>query len=84
MNLPSSVVITGIDSMEMLDQALQAVRTFQPFTQDQLASLLAKTETAARRGEFEPFKTSSIFDATALNPAFLGDEPERLKALLPA
>ena len=84
MNLPSSVVITGIDSMEILDQALEAVRTFKPFTREQLASLLAKTATAARRGEFEPFKTSSLFDATALNPAFLGDEPERLKALLPA
>ncbi len=30
MNLPTSVVITGIDSMRILDQAFEAVRTFQP------------------------------------------------------
>jgi predicted aldo/keto reductase-like oxidoreductase len=83
-NLPTSVVITGIDSMQVLDQAFEAVRTFEPFTPEQVQSLLARTKTAAHRGEFEPFKTSSIYDATAQNPAFLGEEPERLKALLPA
>ncbi len=30
MNLPTSAVITGIDSMEILDQAFEAVRTFEP------------------------------------------------------
>ena len=33
--------------------------------------------------EFEPFKTSSVFDSTAQNPAWLGEEPERLRALMP-
>src|SRR5579871_1697083 len=32
LNLPASVVITGIDSMEILDQAFEAVRTFRPMT----------------------------------------------------
>ena len=32
LNLPTSVVITGIDSMEILDQAFEAAKTFKPFT----------------------------------------------------
>src|SRR5258705_1121250 len=64
LNLPTSVVIAGIDSMEILDQAFEAMRTFQPLTEQQLEALLAKTAAAAARGEFEPFKTTSIFDGT--------------------
>src|SRR5882672_2068390 len=59
LNLPTSVVITGVDSMEILDQAFEAVRTFQPFSDAALAALLSKTAKAAAHGEFEPFKTSS-------------------------
>jgi hypothetical protein len=47
-------------------------------------ALLARTAEAAARGPFEPFKTSSIFDATASNPDWLGDEPRRLRELMPA
>jgi aryl-alcohol dehydrogenase-like predicted oxidoreductase len=84
MNLPASVVIAGMDSMQILDQALEAVRTFKPLTDEEVRALLARTKAAAHRGEFEPFKTSSIYDATAQNPGLLGEEPERLKSLLPA
>ncbi|SEL74179.1 Predicted oxidoreductase of the aldo/keto reductase family [Stigmatella aurantiaca] len=83
LHLPTSVVITGVDKMEILDQAFEAARTFKPFTGEQLQALLAKTAKAAARGEFEPFKTSSIHDGTALNPKWLGEEPERLQALIP-
>ena len=83
LNLPTSVVITGIDSMAILDQACEAARTFKPMSEADLSALLAKTARAAARGEFEPFKTSSIFDGTAQNPAWLGEEPERLRNLLP-
>ena len=84
LNLPTSVVITGIDSMEILAQAFEAVRTFQPMTDEQVQALLAKTAAAGARGEFEPFKTSSIFDATAQHPAWLGEEPQRLQQLMSA
>jgi aryl-alcohol dehydrogenase-like predicted oxidoreductase len=77
LNLRTSVVITGIDSLKILDQALEAIRTFRPFGKDEIDQLLAKTETAAAAGRFEPFKTTAIFDATAQNPQWLG-EPERL------
>ena len=84
LNLPTSVVITGIDSMQILDQALGAAYAFRPMPEAEVAALLAKTENAARRGEFELFKTTSIFDATAQNPAWLGQEPERVQQVMPA
>jgi len=83
LNLPTSVVITGIDSMEILDQAIEAVRTFRPLTGQQLDALLAKTAAAASSGYFEPFKTSSIFDSTAHNPQWLGEEPPQIRQLMP-
>jgi aryl-alcohol dehydrogenase-like predicted oxidoreductase len=84
LNLPTSVVITGVDRMDILDQALEAVRTFRPLSEQALKSLLAKTAQAAARGEFEPFKTSSIFDSTAAHPEWLGEEPARIKELMPS
>jgi predicted aldo/keto reductase-like oxidoreductase len=72
LNLPTSVVITGMDSMKVLDQALEAVRTFKPMNQEQVAALLARTKTAAMTGKFEGFKTSIEFDATAKHPEWLG------------
>jgi predicted aldo/keto reductase-like oxidoreductase len=83
LNLPTSVVITGVHSMEILDQACEAVRTFRPMSDEEVRSLLSKTADAAAHGEFEPFKTTSIFDGTARNPQWLGEEPQRLQQLLP-
>jgi len=84
LNLPTSVVITGIDSLEILDQAFEAARTFHPLTEAELNSLLAKTAQAAAQGKFELFKITSIFDSTATNPEWLGEEPERVQKLVPA
>lgn len=84
LSLPASVVITGCDSMEILDQAIDAATGFTPLADDERKALLAKTAHAARSGEFEPFKTSSIFDATATHVEWLGEEPERLTSLMPA
>ena len=83
LNLPTSVVITGMESLEILDRAFEAVRTFQPMSDEQVEALLAKTAVAGARGAFEPFKTASIFDGTAQHPQWLGDEPQRLKQLMP-
>ena len=69
---PVSVVITGIDSMPILDQAMAAVKNFKPMTEPQMAALLARTEAAASDGKYELFKTSSHFDGTAQNPKWLG------------
>jgi aryl-alcohol dehydrogenase-like predicted oxidoreductase len=72
MTLPTSTVITGIDSLKILKQALEAVRTFRPLTQKQLAALLAKTARAAPEGKYERFKTTNGFDGTARHPEWLG------------
>ena len=72
LNLPTSVVITGCDSMKILDQALEAARTFKPLTPAQLAALVAKTKAPALTGNFEPFKTTPIFDGTASHPQWMG------------
>ena len=83
LNLPTSVVIIGVDSMEILEQAFEAARTFHPMSKAQVKSLLAKTAKAASRGEFELFKTTSIFDGTAYHPKWLGEEPERVQQVMP-
>lgn len=72
MNLPTSVVITGCDSLPILQQALQAARAFQRMDSSQVAALLAKTAKAAETGQFELYKTSHQFDGTYANPQWLG------------
>jgi predicted aldo/keto reductase-like oxidoreductase len=72
MNLPTSVVITGCDSLPILQQALHAARSFQPMNSSQVAALLAKTAKAAEAGQFELYKTSHQFDGTVANPQWLG------------
>jgi aryl-alcohol dehydrogenase-like predicted oxidoreductase len=72
MNLPTSVVITGCDSMQILQQAMDAARSFKPLGKDELAALLAKTAKAAWNGKFEEYKTTHNFDGTYHNPAWLG------------
>jgi aryl-alcohol dehydrogenase-like predicted oxidoreductase len=82
LNLPTSVVITGIDSMKILDQAFEAARTFRPMSDQEVEALLTKTMEAAQKGVFEPFKTTSIFDSTAQNPEWLGEEPQRVQKFM--
>jgi len=72
MNLPTSVVITGIDKPEILDQAIAAATSFAPLSDDAVAAILAKTKDAARDGALERYKTSHFFDSTVQNPSWLG------------
>jgi uncharacterized protein len=72
LNSPATVVITGIDSPTILDQAFQAVESFRPLDRQQVAAILAKTKDAAMTGKFELFKTSSHYDGTIKNPSWLG------------
>jgi predicted aldo/keto reductase-like oxidoreductase len=72
MHLPVSVVITGCDSMQILQQALDTARSFRGLNQTEVAAILKKTETVAMKGEFELYKTSHNFDGTYKNPQWLG------------
>ena len=69
---PVSVVITGIDAKDILEQALTAARTFKPMSGTEMASLLERTRVAASEGKFELFKMTNHFDSTAENPKWLG------------
>ena len=72
LTLPTSVVINGCESMERLEQAFEAARTFKPMSQAAISTLLAKTAQAAMTGQYEPFKTTAQFDGTASHPQWMG------------
>ena len=78
LTLPTSVVITGCESMERLDQAFHAVDTFRPLSNEQVTQLLARTKPFAEAGKCEPFKTTSMFDGTAKNPEWMGEPQDML------
>jgi uncharacterized protein len=71
LDLPTSVVITGCDSMGVLDQAIDAAVKFAPYTDAERAELLGRTRDVAKDGAFEKFKTSQMFDGTVQNPKWL-------------
>ena len=71
MNLPTSVVITGCDSMERLEQALTAARSFRPMPPTEVDALLARTAQAAREGRYELYKTTRKHDSTIEHPEWL-------------
>ena len=71
LTLPTSVVITGCDSLPILQQALKVARTFKPLSGEQIATLLARTAPVAQKGKYELYKTSHNFDGTYQNPQWL-------------
>ncbi len=56
MNLPVSTVCTGITSMQILEQALEAARTFRPLPDEEVAGLLAGIRRYALEGKYERYK----------------------------
>jgi len=72
MNLPTSVVITGCDSISILGQALLAARSFRPMSDRQTAAIRSRTAKLAHKGQYELYKTSHQFDGTFYNPQWLG------------
>lgn len=71
MSLPTSVVITGCDSLEILEQALRVWRDFTPMTPEEMDALRARTAARASGGTLEGYKVSDRFDGTAKNPHWL-------------
>lgn len=72
LTLPTSVVITGIETMDRLKQALDVAKNFKPLTEEQVNALLKKTAEAAAKGKYERFKTAVEYDSTAKHPEYLG------------
>jgi len=83
LNLPVSVVITGIQNQRDLDQAFEAVKTFKPMDKATVAELLSRAKPYALEGKYELFKTSATFDGTAKNAAWLGEDVQSVKKLAP-
>jgi len=71
MSLPTSVVITGCDSLPILQQALEATKSFSPMNDKQCADLLARTAEMIGLDDYEPYKTNEQ-GATIRNPNLLG------------
>ena len=66
-----SVTITGCDSEGVLEQALSLGLTFQPMSDDERRTLLARSAQAAQNGRWEKFKTTHEFDGTEQNKRWL-------------
>lgn len=75
MNLPASVVITGCESVGVLEQAIQAALTFRPMKPEEVAALLERTKAVASDGTYETFKTTREHDGTSKHPEWLGTSP---------
>jgi predicted aldo/keto reductase-like oxidoreductase len=71
LTMPTSTVISGMEKEEVLKKNLEAVKNFKPMSADEIAAVLAKTQSHASAGKFEGFKTTSRYDATARNPSWL-------------
>lgn len=62
MSLPVATTISGIDSMEVLDQNLRIAVNFQPFDASQMQSLRDQCRPAAADGHLELFKMTTKYD----------------------
>jgi hypothetical protein len=72
MSLPTTLQVLGIDSLDILKQSLDAVKTYAPLTPEQRAYILGKSAQVASNGSTEKYKTTHHFDGTINNPQWLG------------
>ncbi|KAB0681407.1 aldo/keto reductase [Aureimonas leprariae] len=83
LNLPTTTVVLGMEQQRDMDQAFEALSTFQPMDKTKVAELLARSKPYALEGKYELFKTSTIFDGTAKNAEWLGEDVAAVKDLAP-
>jgi aryl-alcohol dehydrogenase-like predicted oxidoreductase len=76
MSLPVSVTITGVDSIDVLEQDLHTALGFEPMTEQAKQAVLAKAAAAAHTGEYEKYKTTTVFDSTSHHPRWLDTAQE--------
>ena len=62
MSLPVATTISGIDSMEVLDQNLAVAMNFQPFSSAEMKDLREHSQRLASDGRFELFKMTTKYD----------------------
>lgn len=71
MNLPVSVIVTGIQNQHDLDQAVQAATSFVRLSDAEIDAILKKTASIGKSGVFEPYKTTIAYDSTIIHPEWL-------------
>jgi predicted aldo/keto reductase-like oxidoreductase len=62
LSLPIASLVSGIDSLPVLEQNLKIVRDFKPMSPDEMAAIDAKSADLAGDGRFELFKSSKVYD----------------------
>jgi aryl-alcohol dehydrogenase-like predicted oxidoreductase len=62
MSLPVATTITGIDSMEVLEQNLRIAQNFTPMTEAEMNALRERCKPDAADGRYEVYKLSLRFD----------------------
>jgi aryl-alcohol dehydrogenase-like predicted oxidoreductase len=71
LSLPTSVVITGCDTVAIVEQAIRVWKNFTPMSPADMAALRARTSGSNREGVLEGYKTTGRFDGTNNNPHWL-------------
>jgi hypothetical protein len=64
---PAPAVIIGIDSVTILDHSFEAAREHSTLSETDITNILAQTATVAASGDYHPFKTTPMFDSTAIS-----------------
>ncbi|MFL5762273.1 MAG: aldo/keto reductase [Thermomicrobiales bacterium] len=64
MSLPVATVVSGMNSLEVMEQNLETARNFAPLTEEERHDLLKRSKPLAANGSFELFKTSRKFEGT--------------------
>ncbi|MBI0583512.1 MAG: aldo/keto reductase [Methanomassiliicoccus sp.] len=72
LSLPTSTVIIGLDSMNVLDLTIDAGRTFRQLSDEEMDALRDRTAAVAADGRFESYKITHQHDSTVQNPQWLG------------
>jgi aryl-alcohol dehydrogenase-like predicted oxidoreductase len=62
MSLPIAVLVSGMDSLQILHKNLEIARTFAPMKPDAMQALRDRCANHAADGRFELYKTSKKFD----------------------
>lgn len=62
LSLPVASLVTGVDSVHVLEQNLRIARELKPMTKDEMAALRARVRKHAIDGRYELYKTSMRYD----------------------
>jgi hypothetical protein len=80
MSLPVATTISGMDSIEVLEQNLKVARSFSPMSEAEMSRLRERSRDLAADGRFELFKTTKKYDGKVGREQHGYPTPEELPA----